>query len=344
MRSQDIIAQAASIQERIQAYVIPALQVLLSASIVSAASGNHEGSSPSMTSIAQQQAQLKGIQVIIITATVDQAAQAQRLSLGLGTSLGFRTSLCVGAVSSHNLSELTTEAQTLAQQPPHVLVGTPQKMLELFKLGIVSPNDVRLLVIDECDQLIARNLAEHVAALVKLLPPSAPSPAVTASNSSPASLSSSLNVSTSPVIARSPLLGQGSAFDAPPTPSLTANGSVANHPGRQTAIYSCTVPQDVLNFASSLQLREQVRVLVRREGAGAGGAGDSTASSTTPNLRNMKHFYLYIAVGAGNESKAVGSGRREASSAREWKLEALADLCEDYPFDKAVSWQSSADL
>lgn len=45
----------------------------------------------------------------------------------------------------------------------------------------------------------------------------------------------------------------------------------------------------------------------------------------------------YIAVGSSTKSKAVGVGRREASNAREWKLEALADLCEDYAFDNAVS-------
>lgn len=66
---------------------------------------------------------------------------------------------------------------------------------------------------------------------------------------------------------------------------------------------------------------------MRREG------GDSSS----PSVRGLKQYYLYIAVGAGAKSKAVGVGRREATTAREWKLEALADLCEDYAFDNCVS-------
>lgn len=113
--------------------------------------------------------------------------------------------------------------------------------------------------------------------------------------------------------------------------STSLNISTTSLVERQTAVFSCTVPQDVLNFVSSLSLREPVRVLVRREG------GDSSS----PSVRGLRQYYLYIAVGGGAgggaKHKAVGMGRREASNAREWKLEALADLCEDYAFENCVS-------
>jgi len=48
-------------------------------------------------------------------------------------------------------------------------------------------------------------------------------------------------------------------------------------------------------------------------------------------------MYRYLAVGATTKgSKVIGAGRLEATNAREWKLEALADLCEDHTFDHAV--------
>lgn len=393
LRGQDVIAQAAAIQERIQAYVIPALQVLLSAAVVAAAAASSDGSgsSPSPMSILAQQP--NGIQVIIVTATVDQAAQAQRLTLGLGASFGVRTALCVGAVPSNTTraeAELRADAQQLASQPlqPHVLVGTPHKLRETLALGLVSLKDVRLLVIDECDQLLARNLAEHVSALVRMLPPSTATGAGSGlgGNASVAGTSSSsastplLGVqSTSPVIARSPLLngggGPNGVFDAPVPQQLSPSIGSASGVGRQTAIFSCTVPQDVLTFASSLQLRDQVRVLVRRDTAGAGagsGAGSESIlpSSTTsggggpstngnngiqqgtanyqghPNgsaisssaggggmsLRGIKQFYVYIAIGSAapsSDSAGGGSGG--------WKLEAVADLCEEQSYENAVS-------
>lgn len=263
LRDQDIVAQAPSIQERIQSYILPALQLILSSS------STDSPSTPSLSSslpASSAPTSSKGIQILIVTATVDQAAQAQRLSVGLGGPLGIRTSLCVGASGQ----DLTTTIADLTASPPHVLVGTPQRLLDLFAPRTLSTAHVRLLVIDECDQLIARNLSEFVAQLVRLLPPSA--------GVAPGS----------PVVARSPMLGNGGgggglpgAFDSPRFDGVVSSVGGGGG-GRQTAILSCTVPQDVLNFASSLVLREPVRVLVRREG------GDSTS----PTVRNLKQYYM----------------------------------------------------
>lgn len=249
LRNQDIVTQAPSIQERIQAYVVPALQL-----VVSTLAANPSSSA--------------AIQILIVTATVDQAAQAQRLSVGMGGQLGIRTSLVVGSSSG---ADLQAEAQQLVQAPPHVLVGTPAKLLDLLALRLVHLGEVKLLVVDECDQLIARNLSEFVGNLVRLLPPSV---AVGGGGGG--------GTPGSPIMTRSPMLGGGGiglpgAFDTPVIGSGGGGGG-----GRQTAILSCTVPQDVLNFASSLQLREPVRVLVRREG------GDSTS----PTVRNLKQYYV----------------------------------------------------
>lgn len=52
---------------------------------------------------------------------------------------------------------------------------------------------------------------------------------------------------------------------------------------RQMAIFSCTVPQDVLGFATSLQLKEPVKVLVRRE---------NTDGGASPSMRGLKQYYM----------------------------------------------------
>lgn len=115
-------------------------------------------------------------------------------------------------------------------------------------------------------------------------------------------------------------------------------------------------PQEVLNFASALNLREPVRVLVRRENnqggsvtSGGGGGGNSSnntndsAVSATPNLRGVKHWFLYLAMGNGAAPGRGPNGRQESASSREWKLEALADLCADAEFTQAVVYCSSID-
>lgn len=347
LQNQDIVAQAPSIQERIQCYVIPAVQLVAS---------SFDSTSPSSI-------KPRGVQVVIVTATVDQAAQAQRLSTGLGNSLGVKTSLCVGNASSSQ--EIKGELVELINNPPHLLVGTPQKLLELFKTNAsisqsgprLSLDGIKLLIIDECDQLIARNLSEYLSGIVRFLPSSNSLATLTMSHSSP-------NLSRSP---RLNATGQLSgAFDYPAR--STCDHAPSNVPSeRQTAIFSCTVPQDVLNFAAGLNLREPVRVLVRREGvalqptsamqqsqtapsSGMGndrgaGLGMSTHSNPEPTahaLRSLKHYFVYLALG-GAKGTGRAEGRRAAEERREWKLEALADFLEDYEFSQAVVFCGSVE-
>ncbi|KAG8678529.1 hypothetical protein FRC09_019758, partial [Ceratobasidium sp. 395] len=115
---------------------------------------------------------------------------------------------------------------------------------------------------------------------------------------------------------------------------------------RQTALFSNTVPQDVLNLANAIQLREPVRVLVRRDGG-------ATHPDTSTHSRGLRQFYLYLAFTAGGARAdpapatpggglgIIGSGRgggasAESAQAREWKLDALADLLDDVDVAQAI--------
>ncbi|KAK4046269.1 hypothetical protein OIV83_006192 [Microbotryomycetes sp. JL201] len=265
-RMQDVIAQAPAIQERIQSYVIPSLQLML-ANMVS-----EHGGSP------------RGIQTLVITATVDQAAQAHRLYSGLGSAFGIHSALIAGHPSS---SDLKGDVANLTKTRPQVLVGTPHKMHELLKVGL-NLVDVKMLVVDECDQVLARNLSDHVSSIAKMLADS--------------------------------ISGSRSSLGA---------GSDSSTPSRQTVIFSCTVPQDVLTFAGSLQGREVVRVLARRD----------TAETASPSSRGVRQYFLPVQ----STSKAPGSDRMDLGTAREHKLQALADLCRQNVYETAIVVCASVD-
>ncbi len=102
----------------------------------------------------------------------------------------------------------------------------------------------------------------------------------------------------------------------------------------------------MINFSQSLQVREPVRVLVRREGANNSHSDNSSAG-------NLRHYYLYLALASAAASRSdtaaagpgtIGSGRApgqvavntEANQAKEWKLEALAGLLAEYPLWQAI--------
>ncbi|QRV90854.1 DEAD/DEAH box helicase [Ceratobasidium sp. AG-Ba] len=300
LRGSDIIAQAPPTQERIAAYVIPAIHVALTTMI----------GKPT----------IRGPLVVIISTTVDQATQAQRMIRDLGGPIGVRSALGVGTGG-----DVVQELRMLQQSIPHILCGTPQKLHALFTApGGLFGGEVRLLVLDEVDQLIARNLHEFVYTIVRLFP---------APRGRPLS---------------SPAVGPGafSPFEPQTTPNRFSrmNSPIPPDPNsstieRQTALFSNTVPQDVLNLANAIQLREPVRVLVRRDGG-------ATHADTSTHSRGLRQFYLYLAFTAGGARAdpapatpggglgIIGSGRGGAASAetaqaREWKLDALADLLDD---------------
>lgn len=332
----DIIAQAPPTQERIAAYVIPAIHIALS-------------------SLAGRP-QNRGPIVVIISTTVDQATQAQRMIRDLGGAIGVRSALGVGTGG-----DVQQEIRLLQQNMPHILCGTPQKLHSLFTtVGGLPGNEVRFLVLDEVDQLIARNLHDFVFNIVKLLPPSRPS-SNGAGNTTPIG-----GPSSGPAF--SPFGSPGDASTSPGSGN-NASGSFSNGsrrfpplvhapnpndpPGsqilvskRQTALFSNTVPQDVLNLANAIQLRDPVRVLVRRD-------GNVTSSETHKYTGGgLKQFYLYLAFTAsGGRADAtlaansglgiIGSGRgvptaAETAQAKEWKLEALSDLFDDVEIPQTI--------
>ncbi|TFY83852.1 hypothetical protein EWM64_g172 [Hericium alpestre] len=308
LRGADIIAQAPPTQERIAAYVIPAIHIALV---------NTVGLPPH-----------RGPIVVMISTTVDQATQAQRMIRDLGGPIGIRSALGVGTPSPN--SDLTQELRLLQQNMPHIICGTPQKLHALFTAsgGLVG-SQVRFLVLDEVDQLTRATCT--ISSSTSL---------TSASQTSLLSVDSNSSSSLAP-----PFQGgrRASGISTPPLPQEGLNGSNGQIE-RQTALFSNTVPQDVLNLATAIQLREPVRVLVRRD-------GNVTHADTSQGARGLRQFYLYLAFTAGGRSDPaastpsgglgiIGSGRGstnpETAQAREWKLDALSDLFDDVDVPQAI--------
>lgn len=336
LRGADIIAQAPPTQERIAAYVIPAIHIAL----------GYLATKPTT----------RGPIIVMISTTVDQATQAQRMIRDLGGPIGVRSALGVGA--NVRPEDISQELHLLHQNIPHILCGTPQKLHGLFTAphGLVA-SEVRFLVLDEVDQLIARNLHDFVFNIVKLLPPPRSRPLGAPNNNV---VPGSTPMTSPPTPFGSPDQAGSSAPNATPfqqgrrfstVTSFVPDGSNAavslgNQIERQTALFSNTVPQDVLNLANAIQLREPVRVLVRRD-------GNVTHADTSNGARGLRQFYLYLAFTAGGRLDPtpatpggglgiIGSGRSasasnaETAQAREWKLDALADLFDDIEVSQAI--------
>ncbi|WVQ69768.1 uncharacterized protein L199_007988 [Kwoniella botswanensis] len=357
IKGSDIIAQAPPTTERIISYVIPALHLV--------------------QNLPPPPASYVGPSVIIITTTVDQAMQCHKLVRGVGGPLGIRSAVAAGAAGS---SGLPNEIAAMQRDAIHILIGTPAKVAEVMtSRGGLGGGECRLLILDEVDQLIARNLYDNVLNIAKLLPaprrggpgglsmtgpltPGAPIAPFSPGLTSPydAGRDSPFNPAS-----KTPFPTQGSRFGNPVGNGTAAVGgptsaaAAANGPGggngieRQTCLFSNTIPTDVINFSQSLSVRDPVRVLVRREG---GTNSQESVSSVTPGI-NLKHTYVYLTItgsaqqGSNNQNKqnneigpgTIGSGRtnggqgnEEQNRAKEYKLDMLTKMLEDYPLWQAI--------
>lgn len=156
--------------------------------------------------------------------------------------------------------------------------------------------------------------------------------------------------------------GTGAGGESTTSGGLSAAGGASTNGNgieRQTCLFSNTIPTDVINFSQSLQVRDPVRVLVRREG---GTNSQESVSSVTPGI-NLKHTYVYLTI-TGNAQQSgvapvsvevgpgtIGSGRiqhgqqggktsqqlsEEQTRAKEYKLDMLLKILDDYPLWQAI--------
>jgi ATP-independent RNA helicase DbpA len=91
----------------------------------------------------------------------DQVGKAiRRLAAGIAN---VKVSVFAGGVSlSPHLASL--------QHPPHIVVGTPGRILELMQRGALDVSGLRTLVLDEGDRMLDMGFEESIAAIVKRLP------------------------------------------------------------------------------------------------------------------------------------------------------------------------------
>jgi len=104
-------------------------------------------------------------QLIIVVPTHELALQIQRVSCDLAQHAGLplRHVLLIGGTA------LDRQIEKLKKKP-HVIIGTPGRVLELIEHGKVKVRDLKALVVDEADRLLVGNSLETVLQIIKACP------------------------------------------------------------------------------------------------------------------------------------------------------------------------------
>ncbi|EZG85643.1 DEAD box ATP-dependent RNA helicase [Gregarina niphandrodes] len=106
----------------------------------------------------------KNPQVIILSPTRELAEQSQKVCLALGDYLNAQVHCCIGGKSVRDdVSALEAGVQ--------IVSGTPGRVFHMISLRHLNCKDVKMLVLDEADEMLSRGFKTQVYEIYRHLPP-----------------------------------------------------------------------------------------------------------------------------------------------------------------------------
>src|SRR5271170_4335392 len=105
----------------------------------------------------------KAVQAMVLCPTRELALQVGREIEQLGKFRGVRVAAIYGGASmSKQIDELDAGAQ--------IVVGTPGRVLDHLRQGTLKPGEIRVLVLDEADEMLSMGFAKELNAILESLP------------------------------------------------------------------------------------------------------------------------------------------------------------------------------
>ena len=106
---------------------------------------------------------LNEVQMVVISPTRELADQTGNVAKALGTFMGLRYHLATGGVGVDTDLEKLGRGSTAI---PHLLVVTPGRFYDLLTRKAVKPATIRVLVLDEADQLLDAKFKEQIQTIM----------------------------------------------------------------------------------------------------------------------------------------------------------------------------------
>merc|ERR1712048_816355 len=104
------------------------------------------------------------VQCLILSPTRELATQTNDVVKAIGNYLGVKSHLSMGG------THVVDDKKKLGEGV-HCVVGTPGRICDLLKRDILMPNLLKVLVMDEADEMLGRGFLDQVNDILKLVPP-----------------------------------------------------------------------------------------------------------------------------------------------------------------------------
>jgi len=108
------------------------------------------------------------VQMVVISPTRELAEQTANVAKGIGAYIGLRTHTATGGPPVNSDIDVVSQSKMKPPHVPHVLLVTPGRFYDLLNRKVVSPNTIRVLVLDEADQMLEARFREQVHCILSL--------------------------------------------------------------------------------------------------------------------------------------------------------------------------------
>jgi ATP-dependent RNA helicase len=107
---------------------------------------------------------LSGTQALILSPTRELAQQTQKVILALGDYMNVRVHACVGG---KNIGEDIRKLESGLEQ---IVSGTPGRVYDMIQRKSLHLNNIKILVLDEADEMLAQGFKEQIYQIYRTLP------------------------------------------------------------------------------------------------------------------------------------------------------------------------------
>lgn len=104
------------------------------------------------------------LQAMILSPTRELSTQINEVVKGLGNYLNIKTHLCTGGTQ-------VSEDRKKLKEGVHIIVGTPGRVKDLLNKKIIELPYLKMLIIDEADEMLGRGFLEQINEIISQIPP-----------------------------------------------------------------------------------------------------------------------------------------------------------------------------
>ena len=111
------------------------------------------------------------LQALVLSPTRELAEQTNSVLTSLGDYLGVVSRLCIGGKTlGDDIKALQGGKKKKLKQDVHVVSGTPGRVYDLIKRGGLDTKHIKLLVVDEADEMLNKGFKSRIYDIYRYLP------------------------------------------------------------------------------------------------------------------------------------------------------------------------------